>query len=197
MSGSQIVANVLLSRAAQKIDFYLGGIHVDGEGLKEVVSLVHTRLFLNYGVGVVRKDPEPGVGASYNEGSNTISFPTDPNFGYTGVTRMHVVHESIHVMHDIYANRVWSQRGSKFTTRSENEAAAYLGGALFTLYDTGAVFGGPIFNEAFIIAKAIENKKGIHVPDGLATLLRTSIVLHPQYIKDGVGFWMPTTGDGV
>jgi hypothetical protein len=110
---------------------------------------------------------------------------------------MHIVHESIHAMQDIAGGTQYSPRGSIYTSETENEAAAYVGGALFSLYDTGAVYGGHPHATAFRIAQSIQNVKGARVSDTDATILRTAVWMHPVYFFDGVSMWSPTFADGL
>ena len=77
---------------------------------------------------------------------------------------MSIVHECIHALHDVYGGkRLSSERGSGFSTRADNEAAAYVGEALFSLYDTGAVYSDSIRDVSFAIATRIKGSAGAAV----------------------------------
>lgn len=187
------VTRVLSSPAAQKIDFRIGSIHVNGAGLARIRSLVAVGTI---STNVVPMDP--GVGAQYVPGANTLEFPSAV-FGTTPEDKCTIVHECIHALHDIYGGGSYhaQQGGSRFTPRSENEAAAYIGGALYYLYETGAALTGTaIFDNAAVIAQRIANRRGpALVTTAEANALRLAIVLHPRLYN--YGFHAPTIADGV
>ena len=186
------ITRVLGSATARKIDFRIGSIGVNGTGLARIQGLVAL------GTISTRVVPmEPGVGAQYDPGANTLEFPSDV-FGTTPWERCTIVHECIHALHDMYGGGSYhpQQGGSRFTPRSENEAAAYIGGALYYLYETGtALTGTAIFDNAAVIAQRIANRRGALVTTAEARALRLAIVLHPKLYN--YGFDSPTIADGV
>ena len=108
-----------------------------------------------------------------------------------------IVHECIHGLHDFYGAGFYYPRrgGSNFITRSENEAAAYVAGCLYHLYETGTPLQGDaaIFDIAALIAKRIMSKRGAFVTTAEARALRVAIALNTEY-KFGVETL--TTADG-
>src|SRR6476620_11415577 len=100
MSGFGIVTSILTSPAAQKIDFYLGSVHVDGEGLRKVAKLVFMKVFGGKGIGVVEEPQPVGAGASYDTKKDYFSMPPTAGFGSTPVDRYYILHEAVHAMQD-------------------------------------------------------------------------------------------------
>jgi hypothetical protein len=77
------------------------------------------------------------------------------------------------------------QGGSRYTTRSENEAAAYVAGSLYHLYKTGKLIpGGLIFKTAGKIAQGIMNRRGAFVSTADAIALRKEVVQFAKSSKD-------------
>lgn len=186
------VIDVLTSPSARRIDFHLGLIHVDVVGLMAINSLIV--------VGAVRIDVarflEPGVGAEYDNATNTLKVPRD-DYGTTSNERATIVHECVHALHDVYGGGHFHPRGgTRFMTTSENEAAAYVAGCLYHLYATGRPLRGEstIFYHAAKIAQRIMNQRGAFVSTDEATKLRRIIVDDP---KHKIGFHTPTTANGL
>lgn len=196
-----IVMGILLSKPAAQIDFTLGSIHVDANGFASVVGAMFTKQCGFPGIGIDVGGVPPDAAAAYDEAEDVFNFP-NATFGTAPNERIYIIHESVHAMHDISIGTlcVPGGRGCIFTTRSENEAAAYVAGALFSLYDTGVVPAGiPASGEhwvkAFEIAKSIKNVKGAVVDSADALSLRTLIVSRKAY--EGVSLWAPTTANGL
>ncbi|MGE0422386.1 MAG: hypothetical protein AB7O88_08985 [Reyranellaceae bacterium] len=184
------VKNVLSSPAARRIDFHLGTINVDAAGLATIHNLV--------AVGTIPVKVEAmrsGVAAQYRNSTNSLMFPRE-SFGANAQERCDILHECIHALHDMYGGgSYYPQRGgSRFTPRSENEAAAYVADALFYRYETGGVQpGGSIIQIAAQIAGRIANKRGAFVTTAEARALRVAVVLDPTY---KYGYESLTAADG-
>jgi len=196
-----MVTGILLSKPAAQIDFTLGSIHVDATGLASVVGAMYTKQWGLPGIGIKIGGVPPDAAAAYDEQEDVFNFPNS-TFGAATNERIYIVHESVHAMHDISIGSlcVPGGRGCIFTTRSENEATAYVAGALFSLYDTGLVpagvpASGDHWVKAFDIAQSIKNVKGAVVAPADALSLRTLIVGRKAY--EGVSLWAPTTANGL
>jgi hypothetical protein len=196
-----IVTGILLSKPAAQIDFTLGSIHVNATGFASVVGAMFVKPWGLPGIGIKIGGVPPDAAAQYDEQEDVFNFPSS-TFGMTTNERIYIVHESVHAMHDILIGTLCMPggRGCIFTTRTENEATAYVAGALFSLYDTGLVpegipASGEHWVKAFEIAKSIKNVKGAVVASADALSLRTLIVSRKAY--QGVSLWTPTTADGL
>lgn len=88
------------------------------------------------------------------------------------------MHECVHALHDLYGGGYYHPKGgSRFISRSANEAAAYVAGSLYHLYETGTPLGsGLIFDTAGAIARRIMNQRGAFVSTAESRALRLEIV---------------------
>jgi hypothetical protein len=186
------VVDVLMSPSARKIDFHLGLIHVDVVGLMSVGNLI---LAGAVKIDVTRFLPQ-GVGAEYDNASNTLKVPS-ADYGARSNEKATIVHECVHALHDVYGGGFFHPRGgSRYITASENEAAAYVAGDLYHLYETGRPLRGSdtVFFHADKIAKRIMNQRGAFVSTEEAIALRKVIVDSPTY---KIGFSTPTGANGL
>jgi hypothetical protein len=138
-----------------------------------------------------------GSAAQYGSGDNTYTFP---NVARLSTAAGEILHESVHVMQDVGGGKVISERGSMFVTDSENEAAAYVAGALFLICSGGKLGEGSpnLALQALSIAQSIKDTPGAVVPKSDADILRVLIVTHPVYMFDQrISFTTPTSADGV
>lgn len=191
----QTVMGVLTSPSAKRIDFHLGLIHVDAIGLAAVKSLVSVSAVGGVRIDIVKYLPK-GVAAQYDNATNTLQF-TRKDYGATAGERAVILHECVHALHDVYGGGYYHPRGgSRFMTASENEAAAYVAGCLYHLYETGKTLKGDstIFYHAAEIAKRIMHQRGAYVTTDEATNLRSVIVDDGTY---NIGFKTPTTANGL
>jgi hypothetical protein len=196
---------LVMSPSAQKIDFTLGSVHVDGSGFASVYyALVKYATSQHGGIGAEVGGVPPGAAAGYDNANNVFKFP-HARFGASDENeRMSLIHECVHAMQDIAAGMPRSPPGSRPTTQSENEAAAYIAAMLFLIYENPGVrlsyppSADKHWIKALEIAYKIENAKGAHVSDVDAIILRIWISLHPVYRSVGIGFFAPLTwADGV
>jgi outer membrane protein OmpA-like peptidoglycan-associated protein len=186
-----ILTNVLTSAAAQRIDFWLGSIHVDGRGLSSVVQALKDGR-----IDVTIAQLQKGAAAEYANATKFFRFPT-ATWGLTPSDRKAMLHESIHAMQDLAGGQLWSERGSVFTYESENEAAAYVGGALFDIYSGIPLTSNvQVFIFADQIGQSIKGKPNAVVSSADAAVLRTLISAHPVYFNDGRFFSYRTFARG-
>jgi hypothetical protein len=194
-NAKQLVVQILKSPAAKKIDFWLGSIHVNAVGLNLVVNAVNNGI-IDLKIGPVNA----GAAAMYGNRENAYTFPSTAVLS-TPSGRTDVLHESVHAMQDVGGGKVISERGSMFGTESENEAAAYVAGALFEIYSGSKVPPSTlnVFVKAWSIAQSLQDTPGAIVPKLDADQLRIMIVMHPVYMfsSSNISFTTPTFGNGV
>lgn len=189
------VMDVLGSPSAQRINFRLGLIHVDGTGLAAVSNLLSIGTVSGLRIRVGGPLPR-GAAAAYDDATNTLRF-SRAEFGVNASEKATILHECVHALHDVYGGGYYHPRGgSRFMTASENEAAAYVAGCLYHLYETGRTLKGhsTIFYHAGEIAKRIMHQRGAFVTTEEATALRKVIVDDGTY---NIGFKTPTTANGL
>jgi hypothetical protein len=174
---------VLQSPEVDRINFTLGSIKVDGPGLREVV----VSLMLG-AVHIAIKAMRAGAAAEYDTDGNTFLFPNGA-FGAKDSDNAVLVHESVHAMQDIDFGYDFS-RGDYFTLESENEAAAYVAGALYDIYkniNRNYVAATP-WGVAHVIADKIKDTPGASVSDADAANLRAVIAADPTYRSKNFAF---------
>jgi hypothetical protein len=193
------VMKVLTSSTAMKIDFTLGSIHVDAAGFTSVYLAILNKTMGFPGIDVdVGKVPS-GAAAAYDSGDDTFQFP-HAAYGMAANEQAIIIHESVHAMRDLKGAMFLSERrGIVFTTRTEDEAAAYVAGALFILYDNTMVSSDtkPIFLKAYQIANSIMNRKGAVVPDTDVMSFRNIVAGDPLYHSRNVRLWTSSSADGL
>jgi hypothetical protein len=190
-----ILAN-LKSPAAQKIDFWCNGIHVDGGGFYAVCTSLITDLLH---VAVDRRLAAEDI-AKYFYNENTFYFPR-ANFGDRDsavLEKALTIHESVHAMVDISFNSVegWAAdlasgrpsldafRYRPFLKTLEEEAVGYVAQALFIVNAIGHYdFRNPVpqLILAMRIADRIKDNNGATVTDKEASDLANAIGFDPLY----------------
>jgi hypothetical protein len=194
-----LIHDVLMSPECQKIDFDFAFSHgygynrhkVDGWGFAHVALCLKTPLNSRRGVSVdVRDQTGQGIGASYDYGSNLLEVPSVA-FGHTAAQRSSLVHECTHALRDAHGlkSRMNGFAGVPLgrTRGVEEEAEAYIAGALYIVYEARA--GGftlltpsePIFAAAQAIALTIADTPGALVGVGDHAALRKAILANPTY----------------
>jgi hypothetical protein len=186
------VTGVLKSRPAQKIDFHLGLIHVDAMGLTEIATYVASRIIR------IKVEPiaDPDVAAQYLGSVNTLHFSRE-DYGANADERRDILHECVHALHDMHgAGYYHPSSGSRFMTEVENEAAAYVAGSLYELYETGTLSAtsNPAFTNSDLIAKRIGSLRGAYVSTAELDALRIAILSRKTYRH--LSFTTPTSADG-
>jgi hypothetical protein len=182
--------NLLLTDGVRKIDFAFRSFHVDIGGFMSVWSGLATGVI----DVVVDTDMPRNATAEYDYRHNTFKCRGE-DYGSTANEKSALVHESVHAMRDI---RYPGSHGSP-ATWAEDEATAYIAGALFKLYafpdaDRSTY---PLFAEAYEIASALKDKPGAVVPDNDAKAMVGIVAVEPDYVKKGMTFWKSSGADGV
>ena len=197
----QTVTKVLTSPSARKIDFTLGSIHVDYAGFMSVFMALASRQQGYAGIDIeIDEDLPAGAQAAYFPTEDKFHFP-HAAFGLTDVSeKIAIIHESVHAMHDIAGGNYYSSgRGSRLTTRSENEAAAYVAGGLYLRYETNQKVAETDSFDLMTnkIVDSIQNRQGARVSDSDAMTLRHFIAAHPVYLRSGTGLYRTTNANGL
>jgi hypothetical protein len=184
------ISSVLLSLAAMKIDFWAHRMHVSGGGYVMVWFFISQGLIK---LRVARAGQIPkGAEAMYDYGSHTLWFPRD-SYGIRREERAFILHECTHALRDIMANSAFIKEGlygSNITGQLhfDNEAAAYIAGSLFYIYDNGVEWpvgpgqGEEIYSAANSIANGIKNKQGARVDEANFFGLRAKVSLDPTNV---------------
>jgi hypothetical protein len=169
---------ILQSPEAQKIDFFLGYMHISGLGYLRVADALR-RGSMQISIGTV---PE-GAAAAFSNARNLFHFP-DKTYGILAGERSDMVHEATHAMKSLlYPFKVgWS------VTDTQDEAAAFVAGALYMLYAGASFTGAPAFVKAIQIARSIQGQKGAIVPARDEGHLRAFIAAHPVYSEAGINY---------
>lgn len=164
-----LMQSILMSDAAQAIDFYVDGIHIDGSGLSFVALALVSPPQGYQGVSLQIGVQNPNAAALYTPTDNTFHFPSlsyGTNPGTADFERMTILHECVHCLRDTYGSLYPnpSVQGGIFTRSVSEEAAAIIAGALFYINDnpnasipppwaTGTTGSGPIWSAAFGLAQ--------------------------------------------
>ena len=164
--------------AAQKIDFYLGYLHVSGFGYGAVADAVSRGA-----IGVRFGELELGAAAAFDGEDKVFDFPDGGVYGASLVEQSNIVHEATHA-----AKWLIYKKAGIIENDTQDEAAAYLAGTLYLMHNGGDWPPGShlIFVEASRIARSILNKKGSIVPAHDEARLRSFVSLHPVYSNMGV-----------
>jgi hypothetical protein len=140
------IRSILLSDAAQRLDFYVDHIHVDGNGLGYIALALVELPDRHRGVSVqIGGDLPADADAAFDIGTNSLIVPT-ANYGETPTPRwrrlferMSIVHECIHAWRASMGTWMPTADGPWPTWGVSGEAAAFIGGALFFLDDQGPI----------------------------------------------------------
>ena len=181
------VGNVLMSDAAQKIDFTLDNFHVDGSGLS-YVALATFSQGLGRGFTFKVGGMPAGAEAMYKPQSNTFLFPT-AKYGENAFQRMTILHECVHALRDAYGERLLMPGGPVKTFSLAEEAAAYLAGALFYIDENpnsattlpNFVQQIQVFREAHTLALSVRGRRGTTVTSSESQALKDAIKNNPAY----------------
>ena len=130
------VGAILMSPAAQGIDFYLDSIHVDGSGFSYVALALISPPKGATGIKFVVGGLSPHAAANYDPVFNTFKFPR-PDYGSTPFERMTILHECVHTLRDSLGKKMLTNKGPIATRAVSDEAAALVAGALFFLLEAG------------------------------------------------------------
>jgi hypothetical protein len=130
------IGQILMSNAAQKIDFYLDNIHVNGSGFSYVALALVSKPSATSGLSITIGKMNPHAAATYDPLTNTYRFPR-ANYGGTPFERMTILHESVHALRDSMGRTIPTGTGRAVTRAVSDEAAALVAGALFFILDAG------------------------------------------------------------
>lgn len=181
------VCDVLMSRAAQAIDFKLGTYHIDGTGYFEVMRAIQSER-----IDIVFFTLPSGAAAGYNDrpysrhpARDALLLPeTRPTIKLD--YHANILHECTHAIIDMRQSA---------GTRGDNEAAAHVAAELFRLNsgDTGEEMFDP-FKTARNIARAIRPRPGAAVSTADRTAMIQALVAggYKQKQMD-----KPDTADGL
>ena len=180
------MGSLLMSPAAQKIDFYLDRFHVDGWGFTYVALALLSQPVRGAGFRIRTGGVAPGADATYQPANNTFSFP-NAGYGQTAFQRMSIIHEATHAMRDSQGRRIQTSLGPRTTTAVSDEAAAFIAGALFHIFDTASTTApswatpGSIFETAHNLAVAGSGQFGYAFSPQDAKTMRDAVLAHPIY----------------
>lgn len=184
-----LMGKLLMSPAAQKVNFYLDRIHVDGSGFSFVALALLPKPGGPRGFSIRVGHVSPGAEATYQPANNTFDFPS-ANYGTTAAQKMSIIHECVHALRDVHGAKLRTSTGPLATRSLSDEAAAYVGGALFHILDTtpdGASptsppwVADPVFGLAHAIALKMMSQPGLAVTPQDAKAMRDVIMHDPVY----------------
>lgn len=181
------VASVLRGPRIDRINFYLGGLHISPQKLRAVGDAIASGQ-----ISVVIQSTGTLLSAAYSPHSNRMTLSnnqvTDTVIGQAGI-----VHEGVHALVDLY-------RCTNITVL-DDEAVAYLTGVIYLRAAHTWVRGGTaemaIFNSADNIAQThrLYERSGVSLAWRDYEPLRQVISAHPAY--SGIGNRQLTSGHGV
>jgi hypothetical protein len=177
---------LIQSSAAQKIEFTFNGVYFAGRYFNLVANAIMSKWVGGQGVGFRTGHVSPNAAAQYDPGDDVIDV-TGLAYGVPAFERQALVHESFHAWRDVMgakvpgngrnllASKAAGYRGMVNTAALQDEAMAYVTGALFNIYDTTsgpkaptvpwwATGTGP-YAVAHTIATSIWNIKGVALKD--------------------------------
>ena len=166
---------ILRSPEAQKIDFHFGIMNVTGVGFLRVADAV-SRNKIGIRLGMV----SPGAAAEFSRW--VFDFPNG-QYGRFPLEEATIVHEAVHAMKEL----ILPVAG--LVPNSQNEAAAYVAGALYLRYIGAASPNSlPQMVKADLIAKSIMAQRGAMVSESDAANLRVWVTTRPVYRDIGVTY---------
>src|SRR5262245_49185435 len=131
------ISAILGSKAALAIDFHLDQTRVFGPTIYSVVHYLNAGLRGNHGI-TIKFGPLDGE-AAYKPRENVLRI-LRASYGQTDNERMTIFHECVHAWLDIRMPRIRTDSDAVTavlltTTHLSDEAAAYVAGALFFIYE--------------------------------------------------------------
>jgi len=191
----QRVAMLVTSRAAQKIDFQVDQIRVLGSGLVNIMVYINLQLIGQPGIRIKIGAMSDDVAAYYDPHRNILNF-RKASYGETAFQRMTIIHECVHAWLDVRIPKIQTvadaiAAAQMATTQLSDETAAYIAGALFTIYENTPPGQkpaypadwkpDPIYVAAFQIATKIMNRPGAIVSAADAQPLKDAILDDDDY----------------
>jgi len=183
------------SKAAQQINFKLDQIHFVGSGFVKVLVYLNLRQMGQPGIQIKFGAMSDDVAAYYEPRRNILNF-RKASYGETAFQRMTIIHECVHAWLDVRMPKVQTvadaiEAAQMTTTQLSDEAAAYIAGGLFYIYENvppgrkpaypADWKSDPIYEEAIRIAAKIMNKPGAVVSDADAKPLKQAIMDDDDY----------------
>lgn len=212
-----MIRTLLLSAEVQKIDFDFAFSHgygynrhkVDGWGFAHVALCLSTPLNSGRGISVAVKDQSAqNFGASYDDAPNRITVPS-ATYGHATGERAVLVHECTHALRDALGAKSRINGAAAVplgrTRGVEEEAEAYVAGALYLAYEAKAsgralaTPASPILAAAKSIADKIADKPGALVGVGDHADLRKAILASPTYgfMHNNMNYFYPSGFEGI
>lgn len=130
-------SSILCSAPCQKIDFWLGGLHVSGAGFAVIAHALQRGGRGERGIDVVVEPLEKGA-AAYHPARDAIVVPKREWAKEDAFERLAVVHEATHAWRDAQGARLTHEGRTYRPRAATDEAAAYVAGCLFDIYVQGA-----------------------------------------------------------
>ena len=130
-------AAILLSAPCQRVDFWCGGLHVNGAGLAIVAHALSAGGTPGKGIGISVENPGEHAAAAYDYQRDAFIISTPDWAKADAFERLAVVHEATHALRDtlgrrlIYGGRPYRPRAAT------DEVAAYVAGCLYDVYGAG------------------------------------------------------------
>jgi hypothetical protein len=180
----QRLIGLLRSPSVQKIDFFIGYMHINGAGYLRVADAV-----ANGSIGLFVGGVSAGAAAEFSPPGRFFRFP-EGTYGLNRSDESDMVHESTHALRAL----TYTRQSQMLIAATQNEAAAYVAGALYDLY-VGSPNGSfqPIFIKAAQIAQSIKDRKGALVSPQDEANLRAFIAFHPVYSNAGKTYSSPSS----
>jgi len=205
------ICDILFSAPCQRIDFNypyghgfgINRFRIDGSALSFVALALASAANGDRGIKLDVRPLRDGAFAKYAPGDNVLIVPA-VGFGRLPAERNAILHECVHALRDALGSTVRTVNGvmtSLGATRTlDDEAAAYIAAALFSLHESTPPGGTPArpswvnpnkthFVQAFAIAAKIFGTPGATVAADHAAKLRKEIMSRPLYrrLKDDPG----------
>ncbi|TWT05648.1 hypothetical protein [Reyranella sp. CPCC 100927] len=123
------VADILRSPACQRMDYWYGGLHIDGAGFRRVATLVE-----NGRIDVIVEAQPDKAAASYSA-EDAFSFSrADWGAGPDLFERVAIVHEAVHALRDTHGRTLMYAGRKHRPLAVTDEAMAYVAGCLYSIY---------------------------------------------------------------
>ena len=186
------VSKVLTSLPAMKMKFWAHKMHITGGGYQMVMVYI-AQGWIKPRLVRIASQITDGAEAEYKPDSHTLWFRRD-TYGTRPEERAAIIHECTHALRDIMAGSAFAKDGMYGSNiggqlRFDNEAAAYIAGSLFYMYDNNGAewpFGGDaeiteVYKAANSIARGLKDKEDARVDETDFADLRAKISLVPEY----------------
>jgi hypothetical protein len=199
------IQDILLSAPCQKVDFYypyaqgrgVNRCRIDGWALSFVALALETKPGGGRGITIVVRPISDGAMAKYTPEGNILRVPT-VDFGTWPPERNSIVHECVHALRDALGaqSRIDGAAAVPLdrTRTVDDEAAAYIAAALFTVHESTTEDGTPQqpswigpskgqYIKAHEIAAKLWATPGATVDADDAAELRRAILARPLYAR--------------